>query len=494
MAIAAAVLGGTSLFGGRGTIFPGTILGAVILQCVENGLVLMQADPYLFPIVTSSIIFVAVMLDGGRHALLESLQRRPIFIRDRTPASATLENDRTCREMSEAWQTAFDGNFCDSSGSKRFQVGDLVFDYSQGSLRYLSWRSHEIVRRIYFALRDENWGTRDLVVTDEQIRQDDDQVEIQFTALCPEPSYRLEWQGKISVSAGGSMVFSVQALADVDMNVNRVGLCLLHPPQSMVGREVNVVNTAGETFQIPVQHHIHPENFATNIQAMHFSLDDGTHCQFDFAGEAFEIEDQRNWIDDSFKTFCRPLAKPRPFLLHLGEQVEQHISLTVRPSIVTSAANMRQSYYDADIVQLRIQPDRNMTLKHPAGIGWTEQNMLVPEADLERMRQVRPGFMRLDYALGNDDWSTRLAWARQVQQKLACGIELALSCNPEFLSDLPDFLSDLIESGLQLDRILLLSANEWTTSHEMIEQACNWRRAKGNVPQLYAGTKLTLRN
>ena len=78
-AIAAAVVGGTSLFGGRGSVFPGTVLGALLTQTVENGLVIVNADPYLYPMVISCIIFIAVLLDGLRSRLLESFERRPIF-------------------------------------------------------------------------------------------------------------------------------------------------------------------------------------------------------------------------------------------------------------------------------------------------------------------------------------------------------------------------------------------------------------------------------
>jgi ribose transport system permease protein len=78
-AIAAAVLGGTSLFGGRGAVFPGTVLGAVLMQSVENGLVILNADPYLYPLVTSGIIFLAVLIDSQRTWLLARLNRRKIY-------------------------------------------------------------------------------------------------------------------------------------------------------------------------------------------------------------------------------------------------------------------------------------------------------------------------------------------------------------------------------------------------------------------------------
>lgn len=79
-AIAAAVLGGTSLLGGRGAVLPGTLFGVLLIQVVENGLVLMNADPYLYPLITSSIIFAAVLLDGARSRLQARSNRRKIFV------------------------------------------------------------------------------------------------------------------------------------------------------------------------------------------------------------------------------------------------------------------------------------------------------------------------------------------------------------------------------------------------------------------------------
>ncbi len=64
MAIAAAVLGGTSLFGGKGGIFPGTFIGALLIQTIQNGLVIINADPYLYPLITASLIFVIVLIDS----------------------------------------------------------------------------------------------------------------------------------------------------------------------------------------------------------------------------------------------------------------------------------------------------------------------------------------------------------------------------------------------------------------------------------------------
>jgi ribose transport system permease protein len=77
--IAAAVLGGTSLFGGRGSVL-GTVFGAVLIQTVENGLVMTNANPYIYPLVISVIIFIAVFTDSSRTTVLERLERRKIRV------------------------------------------------------------------------------------------------------------------------------------------------------------------------------------------------------------------------------------------------------------------------------------------------------------------------------------------------------------------------------------------------------------------------------
>lgn len=61
--ISCAVLGGVSLFGGRGTIFPGAFIGILIVVIIETGLVFLGADPYFYAIVRGAIIFLAVMMD-----------------------------------------------------------------------------------------------------------------------------------------------------------------------------------------------------------------------------------------------------------------------------------------------------------------------------------------------------------------------------------------------------------------------------------------------
>jgi ribose transport system permease protein len=65
-AIAAVVIGGTSLFGGVGTIL-GTVVGAFIPTVLQNGLVIQGIDPFWQEVLVGATIIVAVYIDQWRR-------------------------------------------------------------------------------------------------------------------------------------------------------------------------------------------------------------------------------------------------------------------------------------------------------------------------------------------------------------------------------------------------------------------------------------------
>jgi ribose transport system permease protein len=92
-AIAAAVVGGTSIAGGRGTAL-GALLGAIILQMFSNGLVILNVPQDYNQIVIGVIIILAVVLDqfntwiGQRRLLARTVKKRVSPEAD-TPAVST---------------------------------------------------------------------------------------------------------------------------------------------------------------------------------------------------------------------------------------------------------------------------------------------------------------------------------------------------------------------------------------------------------------------
>ncbi len=70
LAIAAAVLGGTSLLGGRGSFYPGSFIGALILLFIASGMAIMGISPYAIPFVRGVIIFIAMYVDSLRYKVM----------------------------------------------------------------------------------------------------------------------------------------------------------------------------------------------------------------------------------------------------------------------------------------------------------------------------------------------------------------------------------------------------------------------------------------
>jgi simple sugar transport system permease protein len=70
--IAAVVLGGTNLFGGRGTVV-GTIIGALITGVIANGLTLLGVSPFLAPIVTGLVLIAAIWVNLRGRSIADLL-------------------------------------------------------------------------------------------------------------------------------------------------------------------------------------------------------------------------------------------------------------------------------------------------------------------------------------------------------------------------------------------------------------------------------------
>jgi ribose/xylose/arabinose/galactoside ABC-type transport system permease subunit len=73
IAVAGIVMGGTSLFGGRGSLIPGTLLGVLMLFIIENGLALLSVSPFAYPLVRGVIIFIAMYVDSIKSSRIASV-------------------------------------------------------------------------------------------------------------------------------------------------------------------------------------------------------------------------------------------------------------------------------------------------------------------------------------------------------------------------------------------------------------------------------------
>ena len=70
------IIGGTSLFGGRGTIY-GTVLGALLLSMLTNALVIAGADYFWQLVVMGAIVLIAVAINNLREHRVSVLATFP---------------------------------------------------------------------------------------------------------------------------------------------------------------------------------------------------------------------------------------------------------------------------------------------------------------------------------------------------------------------------------------------------------------------------------
>jgi ribose/xylose/arabinose/galactoside ABC-type transport system permease subunit len=75
-AVAVVVVGGISLFGGRGAVLPGVLVGAFTFQMIQNGLNQLGANPYAYNVITGAVIFVAMYADALKSGRIRITRRK----------------------------------------------------------------------------------------------------------------------------------------------------------------------------------------------------------------------------------------------------------------------------------------------------------------------------------------------------------------------------------------------------------------------------------
>ncbi|SJM29412.1 D-apionate lactonase [Mesorhizobium delmotii] len=212
----------------------------------------------------------------------------------------------------------------------RLRAGALSADFVNGNLRTIRHGGIEVLRAIAYIVRDRDWGTYEPALTDLTIDQGADNFSVCYSASCVGPRRsRLDFRATINGSADGRLVFDVSALPESDFETNRCGFCILHPIAGLAGSPVTVEHTDGSVAETKLPLLIDPWQPFKDLRAITHEVRPGVTAECRMEGDSFEMEDQRNWSDASYKTYVRPLALPWPHVLRAGETVRQTISLRV---------------------------------------------------------------------------------------------------------------------------------------------------------------------
>jgi hypothetical protein len=212
---------------------------------------------------------------------------------------------------------------------RQLSAGPLACELDGGNLRYIRIGGQEAIRAIAFIVRDKDWGTYNPAIEDLKIDQREGGFEVSYRATCKDTGQELRYAARISGAADGTLRFEATGTAVTDFVTNRTGFVILHPIEGVAGHAVEVLHTDGRTERSAFPELIDPMCPFQDIRALTHEVLPGVRVTCTMEGDAFEMEDHRNWNDASYKTYVRPLAKPWPYTLEAGESTEQSVVLTI---------------------------------------------------------------------------------------------------------------------------------------------------------------------
>jgi D-apionolactonase len=372
--------------------------------------------------------------------------------------------------------------------SALLHAGPLTALWEGGDLRSVRAGNIELVRRAYVSVRDENWDTIPSQTRNVASDIGKDGFLISYDAESRSRSLEFQWHASIKGDETGNITLKMDGHATRDFWYSRIGFCILHPLSEYCGRPFNGFGPVGPIGGI-LPTLIAPQRYEggfylplfPSFSSLSFSLKSNVKISFAFEGDLFEMEDQRNWTDGSFKTYCTPLSLGYPHQAHAGQSFSQQVTFTVEDCLSRSGAGH-------SAIQLHLGASLQRPLPQ-IGLSVASHDLDLSSNDVDLLAKLNLNHLRADLHLGQPGVTRHLARAERECGLLHCGVELAL-----FVSDNADqelsTLADLFPLSVPVSRILIFHQKELTTSPRWIEIA---RRAFGTcLPRvsIFGGTNL----
>lgn len=198
-----------------------------------------------------------------------------------------------------------------------------------------------VLRSVRAVVRDRNWDTAGLVVD----RVDESGIALTLHVHSEGLGSDLRGIVRAEIRGPGRLRLLTDLESATAFATNRTGLVVLHPP-GLAGAALEVRHSGGtvEHSRYPVA--ISPHQPAFDIAGLAWSHE-GLDVDLRFAGDVFEMEDQRNWTDASYKTYSRPLALPFPYELAAGERIVQTVDVSVSGTPTAGAGD--------EVVRIRLE-------------------------------------------------------------------------------------------------------------------------------------------
>jgi D-apionolactonase len=377
---------------------------------------------------------------------------------------------------------------------RQLRAGPLTLVYEAGDLRYIKLADKEIIRRLYVAVRDQNWGTVSGALRNEQIKQNDDSFEIGYESFHKQDEIEFTWSALIRGDSSGNITFAMNGEALSSFLRNRIGFCVLHPIRECMGVEATINHVDGSSQQTPfpkavapqlvVNGVIQPVHPFSEMRSLRYAVTPEVQAEIEFLGDIFEMEDQRNWIDASYKSYCTPLRLPWPVKVEKGETVKQSVRLTLHGNIPDVQP------HSADVVAVSVFNDKVVLPK--IGLCIASHGEALSKRELEHLRRLKLSHLRVDLNL-TEDYQKILERANTEAKALGVQLELALLLSDNAEVELKTIAKSL--RNLPLFNALIFHTSELSTSERWIRLARDIFKAHGVYsinPQVHAFDNLSM--
>ncbi len=205
------------------------------------------------------------------------------------------------------------------------RAGPLQMTLQCGRLQHIRVGEHEVWHAVAFVFRDADWGTPEAVIERADVVIDAGGFRVQLHGHFPvQPVIGL--QIEIEGCPDGRLRFVAEALPSGDIECNRIGLCVMHPMCAM-GSRIDVAHTDGRHSHSTLPVLIPPWPPFMLVRGLCHEWAEGQWANVDLSGDLFELEDQRNNSDASFKTYSRSNLMPRPYRLPGGVAIRHSAEL-----------------------------------------------------------------------------------------------------------------------------------------------------------------------
>lgn len=362
----------------------------------------------------------------------------------------------------------------DAEACVPLRAGPLELVFHEGDLRRIRWGDREVVRRIHGAVRDRDWGTVPGRITGLEIDSGDGSFRIRYTREHRADGIHFVWQATISGDGEGTLRFGFDGEARSTFLRNRIGLCVLHPIRECAGARVRSMHLGGSVRDLMFPGLVaaeQPMAGFTDLAGLTQEVGPGIRAELEFSGDAFETEDQRNWIDASFKTYSTPLRLPFPVEIRAGERIRQSVVLRMRNAgREPGPSGIRSGREEA----VRITVTGQEPVRFPEiGMMMASHGRAFDAADADRLSRLGLSHLRADLRLADPNWPERLRIAARDATGLGAALELAIHLPAGAGGDLTSVARELGRMKVDLTRALIFRDGSRSTSATDLEAARN---------------------